>query len=497
MYGGRAGTLAVVSIVCSLFGCRDALDPVKSRPASLQPSMATASQLAESRFLVVFDRNGAPSDLGGRVSALGGVVDTHLENIGLAVVTGLTPAGAQELKSVPGIIAVEPDLILSAAADPEDLAIDPGESDAMAVAVQSAAAPTDASFYARQWNLRAIHADAAWSVGLLGDPDVRVAILDTGIDYLNDDLAGHVDLNRSTSLLTLSQNCTGTEPGRLTSREDDTVRVRFPGRELFSDLHSHGTAVAALIASNARLLAGVTQRTTLFSVKVHDRFRSNCISVYLAGIVYAADHDADVIHLSIPLEFSKDSFPGIVAAVNRATSYAHRKGAVMVAAAGNDMADFDHDGTRFKFCSAVHVICVSATAPTSAAGLDGPWQNVDAIAPYTAFGRSTITVAGPGGMGTMGTATTVWLVCSGTTRVGGNPGPCRTGSRIWSSTGTSFGAAVTSGLAALLVSKLGKGQPDRIQAAIEQSADDLGDPGVDPYYGRGRINVARALGLMQ
>ena len=494
----RARSFAVWSIVCSLFGCRDALDAVNSRSASLQPSLASISQLAESRFLLVLDRNGAPSDLGGRVSALGGVVDTHLENIGLAVVTGLTPAGAQELQSVPGIIAVEPDLILSAAADPEDLAIDPGESDATAVAVQSAAAaPTDASFYARQWNLRAIHADAAWSVGLVGDPDVRVAILDTGIDYLNDDLAGHVDLNRSTSLLTLSQNCTGTEPGRLTSSEDDTVRVRFPGRELFSDLHSHGTAVAALIASNARLLAGVTQRTTLFSVKVHDRFRSNCISVYLAGIVYAADHDADVIHLSIPLEFSKDSFPGIVAAVNRATSYAHRKGAVMVAAAGNDMADFDHDGTRFKFCSAVHVICVSATAPTSAAGLDGPWQNVDAIAPYTAFGRSTITVAGPGGMGTMGTATTVWLVCSGTTRVGGNPGPCRTGSRIWSSTGTSFGAAVTSGLAALLVSKLGKGQPDRIQTAIEHSADDLGEPGVDPYYGRGRINVARALGLIQ
>jgi len=52
-------------------------------------------------------------------------------------------------------------------------------------------------------------------------------------------------------------------------------------------------------------------------------------------------------------------------------------------------------------------------------------------------------------------------------------------------------------LAALLVSKLGKGQPDRIQTAIEHSADDLGEPGVDPYYGRGRINVARALGLIQ
>jgi len=227
--------------------------------------------------------------------------------------------------------------------------------------------------------------------------------------------------------------------------------------------------------------------------------------VYLDGIIYAADHGADVIHLSIPLEFSKDSFPGIVAAVDSVASYAHRKGAVLVAAAGNDSADLDHDGTRFKFCNAVHVICVAATGPTSAAGLDGPWVNVDAVASYTAFGRSTIDVAGPGGTVAVvaGTKMTpdstikVWLVCSGTTLFPGAPQkPCRDGKKIWSSTGTSFGAAVTSGLAALLVSRMGSGHPDQIKAAIEQSADDLGQPGTDPYYGRGRINVGRAVGLV-
>src|SRR5438067_10638652 len=52
------------------------------------------------------------------------------------------------------------------------------------------------------------------------------------------------------------------------------------------------------------------------------------------------------------------------------------------------------------------------------------------------------------------------------------------------------------GLAALLVAQLGHGNPALIRARILQSADDLGDPGVDPYYGKGRINVARALGLI-
>ena len=50
-------------------------------------------------------------------------------------------------------------------------------------------------------------------------------------------------------------------------------------------------------------------------------------------------------------------------------------------------------------------------------------------------------------------------------------------------------------LAALLVAEMGHNHPSAIKAAILNSADDLGQPGTDPFYGRGRINVAKALGL--
>src|SRR6266516_4272548 len=390
-------TLAAASIICTLGGCQDARGPLSPTPPGSKPSMSSVAAPAALRLLVVFTGDQAPSDFADRVAALGGVVDTIFKDVGFAVASGLTAAAAQELRSAPGVRAVEPDLIVGAEAADESVAADLAGADATEVAIESSDAPTGAAFYTRQWNLRAIGADVAWAAGLLGESSVRVAILDTGIDYLHDDLVGRVDLSRSTSLLHLSQSCPTTDPGQPSGNEDEEVRSPFPGRELFTDLHSHGTGVAALISSNARWLAGVTQRTTLFSVKVHDRFRRNCVSVYLAGMIYAADQGADVIHLSIPLEFNKDSFPGIVGAVNRVANYVHRKGAVMVAAAGNDTADLDHDGTRFKFCNAVHVICVAATGPTSAAGLDGPWVNVDAVASYTAFGRSTIDVAGPGG----------------------------------------------------------------------------------------------------
>ena len=135
--------------------------------------------------------------------------------------------------------------------------------------------------------------------------------------------------------------------------------------------------------------------------------------------------------------------------------------------------------------------------------MDGPWANVDALAPYTGFGRSAISVAGPGSTLSPGglplnTGKSVWLTCSRTPLVKtGNPRFCSAGASLWESTGTSFGAAATSGLAALLVSRMGHGRPDQIRATIEKSADDLGQPGTDPYYGKGRINVARAVGAMK
>jgi subtilisin family serine protease len=435
----------------------------------------------------VFDGDAAPSGFAYRVSALGGAVISTLDHVGAAVVGGMTGAAVDELRGMEGIKAIEPDLVLGAKLE----ALEPAAGEESDVSIESHASPTAATFYPRQWNLRAIFADAAWAAGYLGAPDVTAAILDTGIDYLHPDLVGRVDLSRSISLLS--------DPVSDPSDEDALVQSRFPDRNLITDLHSHGTAVSALIASNDHLLAGVTQRTTLVAVKVHDRSRRNRISAYLKGIVYAADQGADVIHLSIPLDSVKHENPGLIAAVNRAINYAHREGAVMVAAAGNAAltgdGDLDHDADRFRFCNAVHVICVSATGPTSAASVNGPWENPDAVAPYSNFGRSAIDVAGPGGTPASGAATRVWLVCSQTTVVTGVPPSVCIGGRnlIWSSTGTSFGAAATSGLAALLVSIMGPDRPERIKAVIENSADDLGEPGTDPYYGKGRINVARAV----
>jgi subtilisin family serine protease len=63
---------------------------------------------------------------------------------------------------------------------------------------------------------------------------------------------------------------------------------------------------------------------------------------------------------------------------------------------------------------------------------------------------------------------------------------------VWAA-GTSMSAPHVTGLAALMVEDFGR-KPGRIKNKIQQSADDLGQPGTDPWYGKGRINVGSAVG---
>ena len=261
--------------------------------------------------------------------------------------------------------------------------------------------------------------------------------------------------------------------------------------------------MAAVVGTNAIHFAGVNRDVTFLAVKIWNRFGLGGLSQLLAGIVYAADQGANVINVSGTYNYDKSENPGVVAAVQRAVNYAFRKGTLFVAAAGNDTTDLDHNLDMVRLpCEAAHVICAAGTAPTATVGVDGPWTDVDAPAPYSSFGRSAIHVAAPAGATVV--FRRVWLPCPTTRTEFAFAPACRPGFPpqpgqpfpLAQCQGTSCAAAHTTGLAALLVAQLGHGNPAQIRARILQSADDLGQPGTDPYYGKGRINVARALGVI-
>jgi len=75
--------------------------------------------------------------------------------------------------------------------------------------------------------------------------------------------------------------------------------------------------------------------------------------------------------------------------------------------------------------------------------------------------------------------------------------PCRGGggsisSFCWAA-GTSMASPAVAGVAALIVGKYGNVGPAEIERRLRQSADDLGKPGNDDFYGRGRVNAFTAI----
>jgi len=478
MYRTQSSVPALAIVAALALGACQESAPTEASSRMLAASAASLE--SSGRYVVVFSAERVPVDFGDRVAALGGSMQSALDSIGVASVTGLSEGAATELAGAADVRAVEPDV---ATAPPnEDVGADVATADGAVIdlfaAADATASPTTAQFYARQWNMRAVFAPEAWAAGFLGSRDVVVAILDTGIDYTNPDLVGLVDLDRSISFV-----------------PEDVTR-HYPGRLPFSDLFWHGTAAASIVASNAKLVAGVNRYVTLLAVKVADSTNTHTADRLIRGIVYAADQGADVINVSRGSQRHKSQSPGTVAAFERAVNYAFRKGALVISVPFNDAADLDHNGDLVRLpCEAANAICVSATGPTAAAGFNGPWENVDAIAPYSAFGRSAISVAAPGGVMAPPGYRTVWLPCT-TTPTQTTALDCRTGKPLQRGVGTSWAAPTVAGLAALLVAQLGHGNPGLIRARILQSADDLGEPGDDPHYGKGRINIARALGVI-
>lgn len=464
---------------------------VLSAIACILVTAPVAQGQGSDQYMVQFSR-AVPDDLGARLSVLGGSVVETFPEIQAALVRDLTPAAATQLRAQKDVADVTQD-------EPLVLPSPSGIGRAtlsMVPAKSSAISPQAAYFYSMQWDKMVIGADKAWKAGYLGSADVRIAIIDTGIDPTQADVANLVDWGHSQSFC---------------PSEDPFVEQQFPGYPAWTDLHGHGTWVASIASSEAHYVAGITSKSKLMALKAGGIVPCS-ISGVVRALAYAARQRADVINISLGsvLPISKSVQKRWTAYFNSWFQYALSHGvSAIVVSAGNSSIDLDHDGNGYAiFCDVPGVICVSATGPTDS-GIDflGPFVNPDTPAYYTNYGSSAIHVAAPGGnasfdaAGNISGLSLVWGACATTDRefdANGNLvlGICSAGA-YWAlgGLGTSAAAPQVSGLAALLVSVIGRGNPGRIRAAIENSAVDLGKPGVDPYYGKGRLSVSRALGL--
>jgi len=507
----RLATLAVVATAACVYDARVPSEPAAARAPAFAVQAATRGGPGQNVRHIVSFRGQIPADFATQVARLGGQVLWTSSGTRLAVVRGLSSASAASLAGNQSVEEVDQDDLLQLE-KPTLSAVNAGG----AVGPQSADNPAGAVRFARQWNMRAVQADAAWAGGFLGSPNVSIFMLDTGIDYLHSDLVGRVDLDRSIDLLGTfdAPAVVGNDTVIVPFTEADTVAKYFPDRLPITDLFFHGTHTGATVSSNAVRTAGVTSKTKLVAVKVCGYIDLCPFSSILGGVLYGAANGADVMNLSLGGAFLKKGNKAFIQLIARVFEFAHSQGVTIVVSAGNAAFNLDtHGNIYFSFCDTPGVICVAATGPTAdATGLTtatGPWANVDAHAFYSNFGRKAIDVAAPGGNSSFGPnlpapasrAVFVWAPCSQTAifidpTTGAKFFPCATlPIFIIGAQGTSMSAPHVTGTAALLVSILGR-NPDAIKERIDESADQVGGVQVRGFYGNGRLNVARAVGAI-
>ncbi|HHW72636.1 MAG TPA: S8 family serine peptidase [Firmicutes bacterium] len=253
------------------------------------------------------------------------------------------------LNQVTGVLSVEHNYICV----PEDLLL-----------------PNDPFYSTHQWwHYDLIRLPQAWAV-TTGSRQVRIAVLDTGVDTDHPDLAAQLDLEHARD---------------------------FSGEGTIEDVDGHGTHVAGTIGAvtnNGISAAGVMWDVDILPVRVFDSSRRTTTWKVANGILYAAGllndqpdkpnnpRPADVINMSLSgVEYTEHQH----AAVQRA----YAAGAILVASAGNDGKPQIRYPAGFP-----EVIAVGAV---DSGWVSGTWRT-PRRAPYSNYGYPNLVMA-PGGTG--------------------------------------------------------------------------------------------------
>ncbi len=281
----------------------------------------------------------------------------------------------------------------------------------------------------QQWALNAVDYQSAWSIST--GAGVTVAVVDTGVLASHEDLAGSVVPG-----IDLAADAAKYDPGHTGEVDPD----------------GHGTHVAGIIAAhpnNGVGIAGAAPGAKIMSVRVLDASGSGSSSDVSEGIIWAADHGARVINLSL----GGGPSPGMQIAIQ----YALSKQVVTFAAAGNSYQEGNQPTYPAAYPEAVAVGAITSSLQHAAFSNTGNY--LDVVAPGDSI------------WSTYGQGRTQYAEMSG----------------------TSMATPYATATAALVLGEKSNLTAAQLTHAVEATAIDLGAPGPDPVYGSGLVNPRGAL----
>ncbi len=213
------------------------------------------------------------------------------------------------------------------------------------------------------------------------------------------------------------------------------------------DINGHGTCVAGTIGAignNGLGVAGVCWNVKLMPIRVSNSpSGGSTIADLEEGARWAADNGAKTVSAS---------YTGVeTPSLDVTGAYVRAQGALYFYAADN----YNQNHSSFDWAN---VIVVAGT------------DQADNKAWFSSYGTA-IDCAAPG--------VDIWC-----TYLGGGYGPA---------SGTSFSTPMTNGVAATIYAINPYLSPAEVEERLYRGCDDLGAPGEDPIYGRGRINLEGAV----
>jgi len=291
---------------------------------STQPSQEEPTPYVPGRLLVQFQPGTPEEEIEALHQRLGARVVDEIPQLGIQIleVPAETTTMVFAYQQEPAVVFAEPDYLVEIMGWPDGPVVSEDELRALGGGSQPELTPND-PYFPQMWNLAKIDAPHAWDISQ-GDPNVLIAIIDTGVTPTHPDLEGKV-----------------VEGYDFVNGDNDPLDDQGHG--------THVAGIAAAVTNNAIGIASVGYRVRVMPLKALDSMGRGTHSWIANAIIWAADHGASVINMSFGGPYTSST-------LRQAVEYAWNKGLVLVAAAGNERSSNPSYPAAYE-----HVIGVSAT----------------------------------------------------------------------------------------------------------------------------------------